>query len=98
MGNIAGDPIIIRLDRQPTDDGRIYVTSPDLPGFSFVLEMDEDPFETMLPTIWIFASRALDADLAQVRPARAVAEYRAHKHDDHALDRGFPHTLVSAVA
>ena len=98
MGNIAGDPIIIRLDSQPTNDGRIYVTSPDLPGFSFVLETGEDPFEAMVPTIWFFASRALDTDLAQVRPGLGVAEYQARKHDNPDLGRGFPHTLVSAVA
>ena len=46
--------IMIHLEGERAENGRIYITSPDLRGFYFVLEEGEDPIEAMMPTLKIF--------------------------------------------
>lgn len=46
--------IMNRLEGRTTNDERIYVTSPDLKGFTYLLEKDEDPVEAMSPVLKSF--------------------------------------------
>ena len=98
MTDIIKETITIRLHGKPTDDGRTYVTSPDLRGFYFVLETDEDPITAMEPTLKIFMSRYLKAEIMRLLPAMNLSDYRARKFGLLGPNHGFPRTLIAAVA
>ena len=98
MSNIAGTiNITIRLRGADTEDGRTYVTSPDLRGFHFVLEPGEDPLEAMEPTLRVFVERYLETEIKELLPAMTPRDYRAQQFE---IPRhvGVPRTLVAAVA
>ena len=97
MKNDSGT-ISIRLHAQSTEDGRIYVTSPDLRGFHFVLEPDESPLEAMEPTLRVFLERYMDTKIQELLPAMTPRDYRARQFEIPRNDLGFPHTLVAAVS
>ena len=71
--------ISIRLERRETTDGRFFVTSPDLRGFCFILEADDDPMEAMMPTLREFIPRYLDAELKDLEEVYSVEHYRAER-------------------
>ena len=98
MSEIIEGTITIRLEGQPTDDGRIYVTSPDLRGFHFVLDSDEEPMKAMEPTLRVFMAEYLKAEIRALQPAISPRDYRAMKYDVPRADHGLPHTLIAAVA
>lgn len=97
------DEITICLNGQTLKDGRIYVTSPDLKGFHFLLEKDDDPFPTMKPTLETFLKHMLKADmlkaeLKEVKPLPGLREYRAQKLENQDVSPCFPSTILAAVA
>jgi len=84
-----------------TEDGRIYVTSPDIKGFHFILEPDDDPMDAMLPTLEEMLRIILKADKVELRPAYSPARYRAQKFLESSISnwgRSLPETVVAAVA
>ena len=97
MKNIEAT-ITFRLRKQPTEDGRMYVTSPDLKGFHFVLESEEEPLEAMEPTLRVFIERYLETKIKELRPAMTPRDYRVQRLEIPRHDFGFPRTLVAAVA
>ena len=97
MSNIAGN-ITFRLRGKSTEDGRTYVTSPDLKGFHFVLEPEEDPLGTMEPTLRVFVERYLEAKIKELLPAMTPRDYRARQFEIPRQNHKFPHTLIAAVA
>ena len=97
MSNIAGT-ITIRLRGQDTEDGRTYVTSPDLRGFHFVLEPNEDPLEAMEPTLRVFVERYLETEITELTPAMTPRDYRARQFEIPRHDLAFPRTLIAALA
>ena len=66
----------IELFGKQAEDGRIYVNSPDLEGFHFILEPDEDPFEVMLPTLSEFMRLYIEAEVRSFAPAPTPKQYR----------------------
>ena len=58
------------------DDGRIYVESPDLEGFHFILEPDEEPLEAMEETLLEFMKIYLKAEIANIMPAESPRQFR----------------------
>ena len=97
MSNIAGT-ITIRLEGQPTEDGRMYITSPDLRGFHFIVEHGEDPVGAMSPTLMEFMGQYLNAKITGFQPSMAPRDYRARQHDVPRQDHGIPGFLNAAVA
>ena len=96
--SIMGETIAIRLHGQETDDGRTYVTSPDLRGFHFVLEPDEEPLKAMEPTLRVFIERYLETKIQAMHPVMTPRDYRAWKRDIHMPSHGVPRALIAAVA
>jgi len=68
-----------------TEDGRIYIDSPNLEGFHFVLGADEDPSEAMLPTLRTFMELYIQAEIQNIRPVETLRQYRQSRMD---LPRG----------
>ena len=98
MSETYAKTITIRLHGEATDDGRTYVTSPDLRGFHFLLEPDDDPIEAMKPTLKIFISRYVQAEIMELQPALNPSDYRARKFGVLGPARALPRTLIAAVA
>ena len=71
--------IIISFNFDAREDGRTYVSSPDLTGFHFILEEEEEPLETMKKTLKIHLKYALGIDMLDIRYTPSVNEYRAQK-------------------
>ena len=92
------DEITIHLNGQILEDGRIYVTSPDLKGFHFLLEKGDDPFSTMRPTLETFLKHMLKAELKEVKAVPGLREYRAQKLNIRDALSFFPNTILAAVA
>ena len=90
--------ITISLSGQPMESGRIYVTSPDLRGFHFILEPDDDPIPTMIPALETFIPLYLKAGLIDLKPTLSTREYRASKLEVSRPDRNHNYNLVAAVA
>ena len=90
--------ITIRLEGEPTDDGRMYITSPDLRGFHFIVEHGEDPVEAMSPTLMAFMEQYLNATITGFHPSMAPRDFRARQHDVPMQDHGIPGFLNAAVA
>ena len=86
--------IQIRLKGRPTDDGRMYVTSPDLKGFHFLLENDEEPFSAMKPALVHCLSHLLEAELKELSPLVSMRDYRDQKPRLHHF---FPKTIMAEV-
>ena len=92
--NTKPNTIQIRLKGTPTDDGRLYVTSPDLKGFHFLLEKDEEPFSAMKPALVHCLSHLLEAKLKELSPLVSMRDYRDQKPRLHF----FPKTIMAEVA
>ena len=91
--------IQIRLKGTPTDDGRLYVTSPDLKGFHFLLEKDEEPLSAMKPALVHCLSHLLEAQLKEISPLVSVSEYRAQtKARQPIRQHFFPKMVMAEVA
>lgn len=90
--------IMIRLEGQRTDDERIYVTSPDLKGFHYLLEKDEDPLEAMSPVLKIFIERQLEKSLEEFRVPLTPDNYLKGKADPSAISHQVPECVITAVA
>ena len=92
------DEITIRLNGQVVEDGRIYVTSPDLKGFHFLLEKGDDPVATMKPTLEIYLKLMLKAELKDVKPLVGLQEYKAQKLNIRNALNFFPRTIMAEMA
>jgi hypothetical protein len=92
------DEITIHLKGEILEDGRIYVTSPDLKGFHFLLEKDEDPFSTMRPTLEIFLKLMLKAELKEVKALPGMRDYKAQRLNIQDAFPFFPNTILAAMA
>ena len=101
---VINPDITSRLNAQETDDGRLYVTSPDLKGFHFVLNPDEDPMEAMLPSLEEMLRILLKAERVTLRPAYTPRGYRVRQKFMRASvaeapwKSMLPETVVAAVA
>ena len=69
----------IELHGEEADDGRILFKSPDLEGFYFVVNPDEDPCVAMEPTLIQFLSLYLDAEISKIKPAQTPRQFRREK-------------------
>lgn len=98
MNEIDPKAIAIRLQGEATDDGRTYVTSPDLRGFHFLLEPEDDPVETMKPALTTLLSLCVRAEIRDLRPAVTPGDYRARKSGVFGPARALSETLIAAVA
>ena len=90
--------IMIRLDGFFTDDDRIYVTSPDLKGFAYLLNKDEDPVEAMSPVLKIFVECQLGRDLEDFRVPLTPASYLKGRDNSSRLPHQVPEWLIASVA
>ena len=68
----------IELHGEEADDGRILVRSPDLEGFYFVVEADEDPLDAMEPTLMEFIRVYLKAEVRRIQRTETPRQFR-HK-------------------
>lgn len=98
-----GKYLAIRLEGERTNDGRIYVTSPDLEGFHFLVEQDEDPIEAMTPTLKTYVHHALDAEMISLQRVMTPHDFLLKEVEDRAdeLSGGrsvVPRTLIGALA
>ena len=73
---MSNEAITIRLEGEETEDGRMYVTSPDLRGFHYIVEPDEDPVEAIEPTLKEFIHLYLQIEVQGLSPAIAPAIIR----------------------
>ena len=77
--NAEKHEIIISFNFDAREDGRTYVYSPDLTGFHFLLEENEEPLEAMKDTLKIHLKHTLGIDMLDIRYTPSVHEYRARK-------------------
>ena len=66
----------IELCGEEADDGRILIKSPDLEGFYFMVNPDEDPWTAMKPTLLEFMRLYLKAEVGEVECAQTPRQYR----------------------
>ncbi len=94
------DEITIRLDGQPTTDGRTYVTSPDFWGFHYVLEQGEEVTENLVPLLMEFVARKLEIEIRDMRPALSPRDVWARKHAVPKAGQApaIPDAFIAAVA
>ena len=69
----------IELHGEEADDGRILFKSPDLEGFYFVVNPDEDPCAVMEPTLMQFLHLYLNAEIRKIQPAQTPRQFRREK-------------------
>ena len=69
----------IELHGEEADDGRILFRSPDLEGFYFVANPDEDPCAAMEPTLIQFLSLYLNAEVRKIQPAQTPRQFRRER-------------------
>jgi len=48
------EPMVFTMDTKTRDDGRLYVTSKDLPGFRLIVHPDEDLEATVVGALKVF--------------------------------------------
>ena len=76
-----GNILRIELRGDESEDGRILFKSPDLEGFYFVVNPDEDPIEAMKPTLMKFLSLYLKAEVKEIASAQTPRQYRRRMLD-----------------
>lgn len=91
------DIITITFIGTAMDDGRTYVTSPDLRGFHYLLERDEDP-EVMMPTITEFLGLYTKAEIRKVQRADSLREFMRRRVAYPRERRPREYTLLAEVA
>lgn len=72
-----------RIEGRPRDDGKVYFTSQDLPGFRLLLDYREDPNdyrEEIVAALEIFYPLFKAAEARQMTPSIKAAE-RPATHD-----------------
>ena len=79
----------IELHGMEAEDGRIYVNSPDIEGFHFILDPEDDPLEAMRETLTEFTQLYLKAEVRSFSPAPTPKQYLRE-----ALD--IPRTMLSS--
>ena len=90
--------IMIRLEGRTTNDERIYVTSPDLKGFTYLLEKDEDPVEAMSPVLKLFVECRLERHLEDFRVPMTPDNYLEDAGGSSLRPHQVPECLITAVA
>ena len=98
MRNYPPQHIAIRLQFQDMQDGRLYVTSPDLPGFNTAIDADEEAAEALREPLRIFLSHYLGAEIANIAPAMGPVSYRAQSVGIPLPEHRKPDLLLAAVA
>ena len=96
--NETSSHITIRLIGESADDGRIYVNSPDLRGFHFVLEAEEDPYDTMKPTLEEFIRLYFKAELRALRPALTPRQFHETRLSIPSTGRAFDYNMIAEMA
>jgi hypothetical protein len=71
--------ITIELHGKELDDGRFFVSSPNLEGFRYLLNADEEP-ETMIPSLTEFMQLYLSAEIKKLRRADTPKAFRQRIH------------------
>ena len=90
--------LTFHLRGKPIEDGRIYVTSPDLKGFHFLLEKEDDPLSAMKPALAFYLKHHLESDLKEVKHLASFREYKAQKLNIRDSLDSFPGTIMAAMA
>lgn len=73
--------LTVMLTFEGQDDGRIYVTSPDLKGFHFLLEEGEDPLNEMKNALKTHLEHVLGKKIMSLGPAPRIREFKAREMD-----------------
>lgn len=73
--------LVITLEGQPREGGYMYVTSPDLKGFRFMCEPNEDPIEAMRPVLLNFLQRYVESNINVLEPIATPSLYRRTRDD-----------------
>ena len=93
------DFIVINLIGTEADDGRVYVNSPDLEGFHFILEPGEDPMPAMEPTLKEFMNLYIEAEISTLSLAPNPKQYKQKMMNIPSGIMGiWEHTVVAEVA
>lgn len=90
--------IMIRLEGCETDDDLIYVTSPDLRGFTYLLKKDEDPVEALSPVLKIFVECQLEKNLEDFLIPLTPDSYLKGRDKSSHIPHQVPECLITAVA
>ena len=69
----------IELHGEEADDGRVLFKSPDLEGFYFVVNPDEEPCVAMDSTLTQFLSIYLNAEIRKIQPAQTPRQFRRER-------------------
>lgn len=98
MRNYHPQHIAIRLEFQDLRDGRLYVTSPDLPGFNTAIGSDDEPMDVLREPLRVFLTHYLGTEVSDIASAMEPVSYRAHSVGISLSDHRKPGLLLAAVA
>jgi len=71
-----GAMLRVELHGRKFEDGRVFVSSPDLKGFYFVVPVGEDPITAMKSTLMEFMSLYLKAEIRGIERAQTPRQFR----------------------
>ncbi|MCY4547167.1 MAG: hypothetical protein OXC28_02260 [Defluviicoccus sp.] len=64
-----GAEVAIHLEFQEMGDGRFYVTSPDLEGFHYIVDAEDNSVDEIGSVLKVLIGEYLDTEIAALRPA-----------------------------
>ena len=91
--------IAIRLEFKDLQDGRLYVSSPDLPRFNVAIGADEELIDALQGPLRLFLSQYLGGmEIHEIASAMEPVSYRAQAVGIPLSDHRKPDLLLAAVA